>query len=110
MRVLIDECAPKALKQALAGSGYDCTTVQEAGWSGKENGELLTLAGANFDVLVTIDRKLRYQQNLEKHNVALLIVRARSNRVADLEPHFPACVEALRTIHPGMVVEVGSTT
>jgi len=42
MKVLIDECAPKALKVALAASGFDCTTVQEAGWSGKENGELLS--------------------------------------------------------------------
>jgi hypothetical protein len=39
MKVLIDECAPKAIKVALAASGFDCTTVQEAGWSGKENGE-----------------------------------------------------------------------
>ena len=56
MKVLIDECAPKALKVALAASGFDCTTVQEAGWSGKENGELLALADASFDVVVTIDR------------------------------------------------------
>jgi PIN like domain len=61
MRVLIDECAPKALKVALAASGFDCTTVQEAGWSGKENGELLALADASFDVVVTIDRNLRYR-------------------------------------------------
>jgi predicted nuclease of predicted toxin-antitoxin system len=50
MKVLIDECAPKAMKVALAASGFDCTTVQEAGWSGKENGELLALADASFDV------------------------------------------------------------
>jgi predicted nuclease of predicted toxin-antitoxin system len=53
MKVLIDECAPKAMKVALAASGFDCTTVQEAGWSGKENGELLALADASFDVVVT---------------------------------------------------------
>ena len=52
MKVLIDECAPKALKVALAAGGFDCTTVQEAGWSGKENGELLILADASFDVVV----------------------------------------------------------
>ena len=99
MKVLIDESAPKALKVALAASAFDCTTVQEAGWSGKENGELLVLADASFDVVVTIDRNLRYQQNLTGRKIALLIVRARSNRVVDLEPHFPACMEALRTIH-----------
>ena len=109
MKVLIDECAPKAMKVALAASGFDCTTVQKAGWPGKENGELLALADASFDVLVTIDRNLRYQQNLTGHGIALLIVRARTNRVVDLEPHFAACAEALRTIRPGTVVEVGSS-
>ena len=109
MRILVDECAPRALKVALVAGGYDCTTVQEAGWSGKENGELLALAEASFDVLVTIDRNLRYQQNLTGRKIALLIVRARSNRVADLQPHFAACMAALRTIQPGAVAEVGAS-
>ena len=110
MKVLVDECAPKALKMALAASGFECTTVQETGWSGKENGELLTLADASFNVMVTIDRNLRYQRNLTGRKIALLIVCARSKRVVDLKPHFPACIEALRTIQPGTVVEVGSST
>jgi predicted nuclease of predicted toxin-antitoxin system len=109
MRVLIDECAPKALKLALVEGGFDSTTVQEAGWSGKENGELLALADANFDVLVTIDRNLRYQQSITGRKIALLVVHARSNLVADLQTHFPACIEALRSIQPGSVVEVGSS-
>jgi predicted nuclease of predicted toxin-antitoxin system len=64
MKVLVDECAPGTLKQVLVATGHECSTVQEAGWSGKENGELLRLADANFDVLVTIDRNIRYQQIL----------------------------------------------
>jgi predicted nuclease of predicted toxin-antitoxin system len=76
MRILVDECAPQALKAALVAGGYDCTTVQEAGWSGKENGELLDLAEASFEVVVTIDRNLRCQQNLTGRRIALLIVRA----------------------------------
>lgn len=64
MRVLIDECAPRDLKFFLSQEGYDCATVQEVGWSGKENGELLARADGHFDVLVTLDRNLRYQQNL----------------------------------------------
>ena len=68
------------------------------------------LADASFNVVVTIDRNLRYQQNLIGRKIALLIVRARSNRVVDLQPHFPACIEALRTIQPGTTVEVGSST
>jgi predicted nuclease of predicted toxin-antitoxin system len=100
MKILIDECAPHMLKSVLTAAGFDCITTQEAGWSGKENGELLDLAEAGFDALVTIDRNLRYQQNLTGRRIALLILRARSNRLADLRPHFPACVEALRTIRP----------
>ena len=107
MKVLIDECAPRALKTVLAANGYDCTTVQEAGWSGKENGDLLTEANYNFDVLVTVDQNIRYQQSLTGLRIAVVIVRARSNRLEDLEPHFPACIAALRSIQPGTVVEVG---
>ena len=83
MKVLIEECAPKALKVALVAGGLDCTTVPKRDGSGKENGELLILADASFDVMVTIDRNLRYQQNLIGCKIALLIVRVRSNRVAD---------------------------
>jgi len=108
MKILIDECAPRALKLALASDGHDCLTVQEAGWSGKENGELLALADASFDVLVTIDQNIRYQQNLTGRKVALLIVRSRSNRLVDLESHFAACLDALRSIQPGTIVEVGA--
>jgi predicted nuclease of predicted toxin-antitoxin system len=64
MKVLIDECAPKPLKKHLTNQGHECLTVQEAGWSGKQNGELLSLAEAAFDVLVTLDTNLRYQENL----------------------------------------------
>jgi predicted nuclease of predicted toxin-antitoxin system len=55
MSVLIDECVPKALKKYLAENGYEFQTVQEGGWSGKQNGELLDLAKSSFNVLVTVD-------------------------------------------------------
>jgi predicted nuclease of predicted toxin-antitoxin system len=107
MKVLIDECAPKALKIELEAGGYDCMTVREARWSGKENGELLALADISFDVLVTLDQNIRYQQNITGRKIAVLILRARSNRLVDLRRHFPACIEALKSIQPGTVVEVG---
>lgn len=108
MKVLIDECAPRALKQALASHGHECLSVQEAGWSGKVNGELLELAEAEFDVLVTVDTNLRYQQNLAGRKIAIVILRARSNRLTHLSPHFPACVEALQSIIPGEIIYVGA--
>jgi predicted nuclease of predicted toxin-antitoxin system len=64
MKGLIDECAPRALKHALAPHGHDCLTVQEAGWAGKVNGELLQLAEAEFDVLVTVDTNLEVSAKL----------------------------------------------
>lgn len=62
MKVLIDECAPQALSVFLSKYGHECRTVQETGWSGKQNGELLDLAQAIFDAFVTVDANLRYQQ------------------------------------------------
>jgi|SRR5271168_5125409 len=107
MKVLIDECAPRALKYYLAARGHECRTVQEAGWSGKQNGELLALAEGNFDVLITLDTNLRYQQNLAARSIAVVSILARSNRLPQLSPHFPACAEALETIQPGNFVEIG---
>jgi len=58
MRVLLDECLPKRLKRELAG--HEVQTVPEAGWAGRENGELLQLAAGKFDAFITIDRSLAY--------------------------------------------------
>jgi predicted nuclease of predicted toxin-antitoxin system len=110
MRVLVDECAPRALKYSLAAHGHECLTVQEAGWSGKENGELLGLAEAEFDGLVTLDTNLSYQQNLARRKIAIVILRAGSNRLSHLSPHFSACVKALQSIRPGDIIYVDTAT
>jgi predicted nuclease of predicted toxin-antitoxin system len=106
VRILIDECAPKALKKHLANQGHDCLTVQEAGWSGKQNGELLSLAEAVFDVLVTVDTNLRYQQNLASRRIAIVIIQCTSNRLEDLRKCFPDCVAAVEKIKPGEIIQV----
>jgi predicted nuclease of predicted toxin-antitoxin system len=98
MRVLVDECAPKALKRSLNAHGHECLTVQEAGWAGRENGELLALAEAEFDALVTLDTNLRYQQNLAGRRIAIVVILSRSNRLGYLSRHFVACAEARKTI------------
>lgn len=108
MKVLTDECAPTALKYNLATHGRECLTVQEAGWSGKANGELLILAEAQFDVLATLDTNLRYQQNLAGRGISIVVVRAQSNRLEHLRPHFQDCAKALGTIKPGEIVHVGA--
>ncbi len=108
MKVLIDECAPKALKAFLSKHGHKSLTVQEVGWSGKENGELLARAENEFDVLVTIDTNLRYQQNLEGRRISIVVIQSSSNRLEFLRQYFPACALALKKIKPGQIMHVGS--
>ena len=106
MRILLEENLPRKLAGHLIG--HTCRTVVECGWSGKKNGELLGLADPQFDVLLTLDKNLPYQQNLATKQIAVLIVRARSNRMQDLLPVIPECLAALESIQPRQVVRVGS--
>ena len=91
----------------FAESGHECETVRDAGFSGKENGELIALAEKKFNVLITIDKNIRYQQNIAGRNIAILIIRAASNGLDDIRPHVPQALAALRSIRPGQIVEVG---
>jgi predicted nuclease of predicted toxin-antitoxin system len=107
MKILIDECLPDELKGTLTGMGHECQTVRTAGYGSKKNGELLTLAEGRWEVLLTSDRNIKYQQNMTGRSVSILILRAKSNRMKDLLPLMPACAQALPSIQPGQVVEVG---
>jgi hypothetical protein len=105
MRILLDECVPRPLRRELPG--HDVRTVPEMGWSGKKNGELLQLmAAAGFEVFLTVDQNLRYQQSLQGAGVAVVLLVAVSNRMADLSPLMPRVVAALATAQPGKVIEV----
>ncbi len=105
MKLLIDECLPRALKHLL--TGHICRTVREMGWSGTANGALLALAESEFDVFVTIDQSLRHQQNLSGRKVSLLIFTAKTNQIEDLVPAVPSALLALKTMQPGTIVRVG---
>jgi predicted nuclease of predicted toxin-antitoxin system len=109
MRVLLDECTPKALKRVLADAGHECRTVQEAGWAGKKNGELLSVAETAFDVLVTVDTNFRYQQNLGGRKIAIVVLQASSNRLDHLRQYFPACVQAIEKIKPEQIALIGDS-
>jgi hypothetical protein len=105
-QVLLDECIPRKLRNTLPD--HECHTVPEAGLAGQKNGDLLSLAeAAGFDLFITMDKGLEYQQNLAGRGIAVLIVRARSNRLRDLLPHLEACRSIMRSIRPGEVVRVG---
>lgn len=107
MKILIDECLPAAMKAAVAAMGHECETVRQAGYGSKKNGELLSLAEGKWNVLLTSDRNIRYQQNITGRNISILILRAQSNRMRDLLPLLSACAQALLSIRPGQVVDVG---
>jgi predicted nuclease of predicted toxin-antitoxin system len=107
MKILIDECLPAGLKGILTALGHECQTVRKAGFGSKKNGELLRLAEGRWDVLLSDDQNIKYQRNMAGRSVSIPILRAKSNRMADLLPLIPACSEALLSIRPGQVVEVG---
>ncbi len=83
MRLLLDECVPRKFRNSLPG--HDCRTVPDQGMAGKKNGELLSLAEqAGFEVFLTLDRGLEHEQNLQRRTIAIIVVRAKSSRLADL--------------------------
>lgn len=104
-RVLLDECLPRHLKRSLVG--HEVRTVPEAGWASKENGELLSLAAGKFDVFVTVDRNLTFQQNQKSLAIAVVVLAAPSNRLIDLQPLVPALRATLETIGRGQIVRLG---
>jgi PIN like domain len=105
MRILLDECVPRRLRQEFPG--HDVHTVAEMGWSGKKNGELLQLmAGQGFEVLLTVDQRIRHQQNLQALGVGVVVLVAATNRLADLVPLMPSALARLGSIQPGDVVEI----
>jgi predicted nuclease of predicted toxin-antitoxin system len=104
MRVLLDECLPRRLKALLPG--HEVKTVPEAGWAGKKNGELLKLAVGSFEVFVTVDQNLSYQQNLIQADVAVVVLAAGSSRFEDLRPLMPRLLTTLRTIRARDLVRI----
>lgn len=105
MRLLLDECLPKQLKREFVG--HQVQTVPEAGFAGLKNGALLQRAAERFDVFVTVDANLRYQQNASKLALGILVLRAISNDMSDLRPLMHAAL-ALGTLKPGQIVEIGA--
>lgn len=107
MRILLDECLPKRLKDDLAR--HDVRTVPEMGWASKQNGALLALAATQFDVFLTVDRNLSFQQHVEKFDIAVVVLVAKGNKRSQLQPLIPDVEAILVGIAPGQVVRVGGT-
>ncbi len=103
IRVLLDENLPRKLKCSLEA---EALTVPERGWGGIKNGPLLRLAALEFDVLLTIDRGIEYQQNLTGIELCLIVLSAVSNDIDDLLPLVASINAALQEAAPGRVIRV----
>jgi predicted nuclease of predicted toxin-antitoxin system len=102
MKILFDKCVPHPLKHDL--TGHQVSTVREMGWNGIQNGALLTLAEGNFEVFLTVDRNMQYQQNLSGRSIAIIVCVGAGTRVKTLRPLMPKVIAALQTLQPGQVI------
>lgn len=107
MRVLLDENLPRRLTKLL-GPEVQATTVGRRGWSGKKNGELLTLAEKEFDAFVTTDKGLPHQQNLANFDLAIILLPAKSNGYEDLAPLMEETKSKLSFVKSGIVTRIPS--
>lgn len=106
MRILLDESLPRKL--ALELTGHETQTAQKRGWSGLKNGDLLRAASAEFDVILTGDKNLEFQQNFAALPIAVIVLMAVSNRIETLRPLIPDVLKALKSIRAGQLVRIGT--
>ena len=104
MRVFLDECVDWRLSRNIVG--HQVMTARQMGWTSIENGELLALAAQEFDVFVTVDRNLSFQQNLGVLSIPVIVLHAPTNRLADLRRLVPELLAAIATAKPGPVTIV----
>jgi hypothetical protein len=83
MKLLLDECIDRKFAREFVD--YEIKTVPQMGWAGVKNGQLLALAEAEFDVFITVDRNLSFQQKLPQFDIAVIVLQAPSNPLADLK-------------------------
>jgi hypothetical protein len=101
MNILLDECLPRKLKYQI--TGHLVQTVPEMGWSGTKNGALLRLAEAQFDVFITADQNIQYQQNLQSSVLGVIVLIAPNNRLETLKPIVPKLLIEIATVKAGEI-------
>ena len=105
MRLLLDESLPWRLSRLLIG--HEVNSVQRMGWAGKKNGNLLQLAAARFDALVTADQNMQFQQNLAALPISVTVLVASSTALSALEPLVPELLKALSELQPKTLIRIG---
>jgi hypothetical protein len=103
-RILLDENLDWRLRRELPG--HEVASVPLIGWAGLKNGDLLSRAEDRFDVFITMDSNLAYQRNIADHKIAVIVLEANSNRLADTRPLMPKVLILVDRIRSGTVVTV----
>lgn len=106
MKVLLDECIDRRFAKEI--EGHEVVTVPQVGWAGIENGELLRRAQEQFDVFVTVDRNLSFQQHLPQFSIAVIVLQAPTNRLKDLRPLVPQLQRKILDAPEGQVTWIRS--
>jgi predicted nuclease of predicted toxin-antitoxin system len=105
VRILLDECVDWRLARDLVG--HEVKTARQMGWATIANGELLSLASQEFDVFVTVDRNLSFQQNTNSFAIQIVVLHARTNRLTDLKELVPDLLAAIDSAAPSIVTHIG---
>jgi hypothetical protein len=106
VKLFLDECVDWRLSRAI--EGHEVRTARQMGWTAIKNGELLALVSREFDVFVTVDRNLAFQQRLDSLSIAVVVLRARTNRLSDLQRLVPDLLRAITSSRAGELKFVGS--
>lgn len=102
--MLLDACVPSRLADELPD--HEVQTVPQMGWADLDDGPLLDAMAEHFDVLVTVDKSLPKQQRIDNRPLAVVVLRAKTNRLADLLPHVPRLRALIEDARPGQVFEI----
>jgi len=105
VRIPLDESLPRQLAPLIPE--HEVRTLQQMGWAGTRNGPLLRLAAQQFDVLLTADQSLEFQQNLKNLRIVVVVLVAATNRIESLRPLVPSLLTGLPTAKPGQVLRIG---
>ena len=104
MKPLLDECVPRRLKRDF--TGCEISTINEAGYKGLKNGNLIRTASDEFQVLITVDKNIEHQQSKKDLPLAIIILAAKSNRYESLSPLIPEALRVLETIKTGEIIKI----
>jgi predicted nuclease of predicted toxin-antitoxin system len=104
MKLLLDECVTRDLIRDLGK--HEVHTIEDAGFKGLKNGRLLTAAAGIYDIIITVDQNMPYQQNIQGLQIAVVVLAAKRNSYVRLKPLLPRAVAAIEVIQPGQIITI----